>query len=159
MRKELIQKVFSNPAYFIAFGFGAGLSPFAPGTCGSLVAIPLFYLIHNFSLITYTLILLAAIIVGIWVCDITERDLGIHDYPGIVWDEICGFALTMWAAPKGWLWIVVGFFLFRLFDIVKPWPISWMDRSLRGGLGVMVDDLMAAVYAWIVLHVLHHFFI
>ncbi|MES2998788.1 MAG: phosphatidylglycerophosphatase A [Pseudomonadota bacterium] len=158
MKKNVVYKVFSNPIYFIAFGFGSGLSPFAPGTCGTLVAIPLYYLIHSFSLINYSLILFLAIVIGIWLCDITERDIGIHDYSGIVWDEICGFGLTMLAAPKGWLWIVLGFFLFRLFDIVKPWPIAWMDRKLPRGFGVMLDDLMAAVYAWLVLHLIHHLF-
>jgi len=158
MQKKLVHKVLTHPIYFIAFGFGAGLSPFAPGSCGTLVAIPLYYLIHSFSLIHYSLVLLLAIVMGIWICDVTERDMGIHDYSGIVWDEICGFGLTLLAAPKGWLWIVVGFFLFRLFDIVKPWPIAWMDRKLPGGFGIMVDDLMAAVYAWLVLHIIHHFF-
>ncbi|WP_010597422.1 phosphatidylglycerophosphatase A family protein [Rickettsiella massiliensis] len=146
------------PFIFLAFGFGSGLSPFAPGTCGTLVAVPLYYLLQSFSLLNYSLILIAAILLGIWICDFTERDLGVHDYSGIVWDEICGFGLTMWAAPSGVGWVVCGFFLFRFFDIVKPWPIAWMDRHLPRGFGVMVDDLMAAVYAWIALHLLGHFF-
>jgi phosphatidylglycerophosphatase A len=158
MQKNLVRKVFSHPIYFVAFGFGTGLSPFMPGTCGTLIAIPLYYLIHSLSLLNYSLVLLLAIVIGIWICDVTERDIGIRDYSGIVWDEICGFALTMLAAPQGWLWIVLGFFLFRLFDILKPWPIAWMDRKLPGGFGIMVDDLMAAVYAWLVLHVIYHFF-
>ena len=158
MQKALVKKVFSNPIYFIAFGFGSGLSPFAPGTCGTLVAIPLYYFMQSLSLVNYSLVLLLAILIGIWICDVTERDMGIHDYSGIVWDEVCGFGLTMWAAPQGWLWIVIGFFLFRLFDIVKPWPIAWMDRKLPRGFGVMVDDLMAAVYAWIALHGIAYFF-
>ncbi|MDQ8040065.1 MAG: phosphatidylglycerophosphatase A [Rickettsiella sp.] len=158
MQKVLVRRVFSNPIYFVAFGFGSGLSPFAPGTCGTLVAIPLYYLVQYFSLLNYSLILLLAILIGIWICDVVEREIGVRDYSGIVWDEVCGFGLTMWAAPKGWLWIGIGFLLFRLFDIVKPWPIAWMDRKLPGGLGVMVDDLMAAVYAWIILHLIHHFF-
>lgn len=151
MQKDLARKVFSHPIYLIAFGFGAGLSPIAPGTCGTLVAIPLYYLIQSFSLVNYGLILLFATVIGIWICDVTERGIGIHDYSGIVWDEVCGFGLTMFAAPKGWLWIAIGFVLFRLFDIVKPWPIAWIDRKMSGGLGVMIDDLMAGIYAWIIL--------
>jgi phosphatidylglycerophosphatase A len=158
MKQGLAGKVFSNPIYFIAFGFGSGLSPFAPGTCGTLAAIPLYYFIQSFSLLHYSIILLLAVLIGIWVCDSVERDIGVHDYSGIVWDEVCGFGLTMWAAPKGWLWIGIGFLLFRLFDIVKPWPIAWMDRQLPRGFGVMVDDLMAAVYAWIGLQLIYYFF-
>lgn len=158
MPDDLVRKVFTHPVYFLAFGFGSGLSPFAPGTCGTLVAIPLYYLLQSLSLLNYSLILIAAILIGIWICDVTERDLGVHDYSGIVWDEICGFGLTMWAAPSGWWWVASGFFLFRFFDIVKPWPIAWMDRQLPRGFGVMVDDLMAAVYAWIALHTLGYFF-
>lgn len=156
--RDLVSKVFSNPLYFIAFGFGSGLSPFAPGSCGTLVAIPLYYFVQSLSAWSYGVILLLAIVLGIWVCDVVERDMGTHDYSGIVWDEICGFGLTMWAAPRGWLWIGLGFLLFRLFDIVKPWPIAWLDSELPRGWGVMVDDLMAAVYAWISLHLIHHFF-
>lgn len=157
MQKDLVRKVFSHPIYLIAFGFGAGLSPVAPGTCGTLVAIPLYYLIQSFSLVNYGLVLLFAIVIGVWICDVTERGIGVHDHSGIVWDEICGFGLTMFAAPKGWLWITIGFVLFRLFDIVKPWPIAWIDRKMPGGLGVVVDDLMAGVYAWIVLQLIHFF--
>jgi phosphatidylglycerophosphatase A len=157
MRKDLIRKVFSHPIYLIAFGFGAGLSPFAPGTCGTLVAIPLYYLVQSLSFVNYGLVLLLATLVGIWICDVTERGIGVHDYSGIVWDEICGYGLTMWMAPKGCIWIAIGFVLFRLFDIVKPWPIAWIDRKMLGGLGVMVDDLMAGVYAWIFLQLIYHF--
>jgi phosphatidylglycerophosphatase A len=158
MQKNLVGKVFSNPIYFIAFGFGAGLSPFAPGTCGTLIAIPLYYLIQSLSWLNYAIVLLLATLVGIWICDVTERGLGVPDHSGIVWDEVCGFGLTMWAAPKGGLWVAIGFILFRIFDIVKPWPIAWIDRKIQGGLGVMVDDLMAGVYAWIGLQLIHRFF-
>lgn len=148
------KSVWTNPIHFLAFGFGSGLSKFAPGTCGTLVAIPLYLLIQDLPLLYYSLILLVATLIGVWLCDVTEKAIGIHDYSGIVWDEICGYGLTMLAAPKGWLWVILGFFLFRLFDIWKPWPIDWIDRKVKGGLGVMVDDLMAAVYAWIVLQLI-----
>lgn len=156
MQKDLVRKVFSHPIYLIAFGFGAGLSPFAPGTCGTLVAIPLYYLMHSLSLVNYALVLVVATLMGIWICDVTERGIGVHDYSGIVWDEICGFGVTMFAAPKGGVWIGIGFLLFRLFDIVKPWPIALIERKIPGGLGVMVDDLMAGLYAWISLQLISH---
>lgn len=145
--------IWQNPIYFVAFGFGSGALPIAPGTWGTLAAIPLYLLIQNLSLTDYLVILLLATVIGIWVCDVTEKAIGIHDHSGIVWDEVCGYGLTMLAAPKGWLWVILGFFLFRLFDIWKPWPISWIDKHVQGGLGVMVDDLAAGVYAWIGLQI------
>jgi phosphatidylglycerophosphatase A len=93
-------------------------------------------------------------VVGVWVCDTASRDLGVHDHPGIVWDEIAGFLLTMLAAPPGWQWILVGFALFRLFDIWKPWPIGWLDRRVAGGLGIMLDDLVAGVFAAAILQLM-----
>jgi len=88
---------------------------------------------------------------GVWLCQVTERDLGVHDHPGIVWDEIVGYLITMFMAPAGWEWVVLGFFLFRLFDIWKPFPIRQLERRIRGGFGNMFDDAIAAVYAWLVL--------
>ena len=151
------RSVWTNPIHFIAFGFGSGTSPIAPGTCGTLAAIPLYLLIKDLPLIYYSGILLLATLIGIWICEVTERAIGVHDHSGIVWDEICGYGLTMLAAPTGWLWIIIGFFLFRFFDIWKPWPIGWLDKHVDGGLGVMIDDTMAAIYAWIVLQVIAHF--
>lgn len=140
-----------NPIYFLAFGFGSGALPLAPGTWGTVVAIPLYLLIQSLSLPFYGIVVVLASLVGIWLCDVTERATGISDDPRIVWDEICGYLLTMLAAPKGWLWIIAGFVLFRLFDIWKPWPIRWVDKHAPGGLGVMVDDLLAGVYAFVVI--------
>lgn len=153
----LPKTLWKNPIHFIAFGFGSGASPVAPGTCGTVAAIPIYLLIQNLPLLQYGVIVLVASLIGIWLCDVTEKAVGVHDHPGIVWDEICGYGLTMFAAPKGWLWIILGFLLFRLFDIWKPWPIGWIDKHVDGGLGVMVDDLLAAVYAWIVLQAFVHF--
>lgn len=147
------RSVWTNPIHFLAFGFGAGAIPFAPGTFGTIIAIPLYLLISHCSLLCYSIILLIVILAGIWLCDVTERAMDAHDPGGIVWDEIAGFLLTMLAVPHGWQWIVAGFLLFRLFDIWKPWPIRWLDRHVNGGLGIMVDDLLAAVYAWIILQV------
>lgn len=153
-QQKLAINIWTNPMYFLSFGFGSGLLPIAPGTWGTLAAIPLYLLIQNLSLVDYSIILIIASLLGIWWCDITERALGIHDYSGIVWDEICGYGVTMLAAPHQWYWIIVGFLLFRLFDIWKPWPISWFNDNVPGGLGVMVDDLVAGVVAWVVLQIL-----
>ena len=146
--------VFSSPVHFLAFGFGSGLSPFAPGTAGTLAAIPLYLLLVQLPLWGYVAVLLVMSLVGIWICGESSRRLGVHDHGGIVWDEFAGFLLTMLAAPTGWVWIVVGFFLFRLFDIWKPWPIHLVDRDVPGGFGIMFDDILAGIYAWIALQVL-----
>jgi len=145
--------IFKNPIHFLAFGFGSGLAPKAPGTFGTLAAIPLYLLIQNLEWYFYLSIVLIAFLAGIWICDKTSTDLKVHDHPGIVWDEIVGYLLTMFLAPTGWLWIAVGFGLFRLYDIWKPWPINILDRQVRGGLGIMLDDVIAAVYAWIGLQI------
>ncbi|OQX34517.1 MAG: phosphatidylglycerophosphatase A [Oceanospirillales bacterium LUC14_002_19_P2] len=144
----------SNPVHFLAFGFGSGLAPKAPGTFGTLAAIPLYLLLSQLSLPVYVVVLVLASMLGIWLCGKTAKDLGVHDHPGIVWDEFCGYWLTMLAAPAGWLWIIVGFILFRLFDIWKPWPISLADKRMPGGMGIMVDDLIAGLYALIVMQVI-----
>jgi len=152
---NLTKTVLSSPVHFLAFGFGSGLSPKAPGTVGTLAAIPLYLLIFvHLSPLVYLLVLAAATALGIWLCDESSKRLGVHDHGGIVWDEFAGFWLTMWLAPAGWVWIVIGFLLFRLFDIWKPWPISWADRQVSGGLGIMLDDIIAGVYAWLVLQAL-----
>lgn len=148
------QTVWTNPVHFLAFGFGSGTLPFAPGTMGTLMAIPFYLFIRDFHLAVYISIVIIATLVGIWACDVTEKYLGTHDYKGIVWDEVCGYWVTMIAAPQHWSWVITGFFLFRLFDIWKPWPIRWIDKYMPGGLGVMMDDILAGVYAWIILFLL-----
>jgi phosphatidylglycerophosphatase A len=142
-----IRQIWCNPWYFLAFGFGSGTLPKCPGTWGTLMAIPLYYVIAGLPLHLYLAIIAMAIVLGIWLCHVTARDLGVHDHPGIVWDEIVGFAVTMIALPPTWVWVMAGFILFRIFDIWKPWPINWLDRHVKGGLGIMLDDLLAAVYA------------
>jgi len=136
-----------NPLHFFAFGFGTGALPWAPGTFGTLAAVPLYLLLRPLPLAIYLAVILIGFLLGVWLCERTSRDLGVHDHSGIVWDEIIGFLLTMAFAPPGWFWLLVGFVLFRLFDIVKPWPIRTVDRQLGGGLGIMLDDLLAALYA------------
>ncbi len=137
--------------HFLAFGFGAGKLPRAPGTFGTLVGIPVYLLLQPLSAPAYAIIVLALFAFGVWLCHETEKDLGVHDHPGIVWDEIVGYLITMFMAPVGWIWIVTGFLLFRLFDIWKPFPIRQIERRIRGGFGNMLDDALAAIYAWFVL--------
>ena len=151
MEKSLSRTVLTSPVHFLAFGFGSGLSPKAPGTMGTLAAIPLYLLLMNLPLTSYLLAVLLISVAGIWICGESSRRLGVHDHGGIVWDEFAGFLLTMTAAPQGWQWVVLGFALFRLFDIWKPWPVRVADRQLHGGLGIMLDDILAGIYAWLVL--------
>ena len=145
------RSVWRNPVHFAAFGFGSGAAPVAPGTFGTLMGVALYLLLPSMTWTLYLLFLLVATLVGIWLCDRTARDIGVHDHGGIVWDEFVGYWITMFMAPEGWPWIVAGFALFRLFDILKPWPISWLDRHVKGGFGVMVDDVLAGVMALICL--------
>lgn len=153
-KQQINQTVWTNPIHFIAFGFGSGISPIMPGTCGTLVAIPLYLLMRNLPLAIYIAIVIAGFLIGVWICDVTEKAIGVHDYSGIVWDEVIGYWITMFMAPTGWWWTIIGFILFRIFDIWKPWPVGWIDRHVHGGLGVMVDDVAAAIYAAISLQVL-----
>jgi phosphatidylglycerophosphatase A len=148
--------VFRNPVHFLAFGLGSGAAPVAPGTFGTLAAVPLYLLLAQLSLPQYLLVLVLAFAVGIWLCDRTSRDLGVHDHGGIVWDEFVGFWLTMVAAPPGWQWLLLGFLLFRLFDILKPFPIGYFDRQVQGGFGIMLDDAIAGSFAWFCLQLLAH---
>ena len=142
-----------RPVNWLAFGFGAGLAPKAPGTFGTLVAVPIYWLIQDWPPALYLGWLALTFAVGVYLCDRCAKDMGVHDHPGIVWDEMLGYWLTMAFAPAGWAWMLYGFVLFRIFDIAKPWPISWIDRRVHGGMGIMLDDVLAAVFALIVLQV------
>ncbi|MGD8629287.1 MAG: phosphatidylglycerophosphatase A [Gammaproteobacteria bacterium] len=143
-----------HPVDFLALGFGSGLLPFAPGTAGTVVAIPLYLLLQPLATPYYIVIVALLALAGITICGQAASRLGVHDHPGIVWDEIVGYLVTMAFAPSGWLWIGLGFVLFRLFDIVKPWPIRWCDRQVGGGLGIMLDDLLAGVLSAALLQLL-----
>lgn len=140
-------RLMRDPVHLFAFGFGAGLSPVAPGTFGTLIAIPIVLLVQHAGLVTHAAFALVAIVFGIYVCGESARRLDVHDHPGIVWDEIAGFTVTMLAAPPHWAWLACGFVLFRILDIWKPWPIREADHSLSGGLGIMLDDIIAGVFA------------
>ena len=148
------REILSNPIHCLAFGFGSGLAPKAPGTFGTLLAVPLYILLSQLSLLPYILVVVIAFAVGIYLCGRTATDLGVHDHPGIVWDEFVGFWITMIAATAGWLWVVIGFILFRLFDIWKPWPIRFFDKNVESGLGIMIDDVLAGIYALMVLQLI-----
>ncbi|GAB3323609.1 phosphatidylglycerophosphatase A family protein [Haliea atlantica] len=144
---------FRSPVQFLAFGFGSGLSPKAPGTVGTLAAVPVYLLVADWPLWAYSLLVLAAAVVGVWICQRASDQLQVHDHPGIVWDEFVGYWITLWAVPADWLWIAIGFVVFRILDIAKPWPISHLDRQVKGGFGIMIDDILAGVMACAILHV------
>lgn len=152
--RELVQTVLKSPVHFLAFGLGSGLSPKAPGTAGTLAAVPLYLLLLQLPLAYYVLALLVATVFGVWVCGKSSQLLGVHDHGGIVWDEFVGFWITMLMAPPGWLWLLCGFVLFRVFDIWKPWPIRAVDRKVEGGLGIMLDDILAGAFALLALQLL-----
>lgn len=140
--------LFAHPAHFIALGFGSGLAPKAPGTFGSLAALPIYL---AFALFLPPLwIAVSALLwfaIGVWACDKTGRALGVSDHGAIVIDEIVAMLPLLALAPQDWRGMLAAFVLFRIFDIWKPWPIRWFDRHIKGGLGVMVDDVVAALFA------------
>lgn len=147
--------VLTHPAGWIGSGFGVGLSPFAPGTVGSLVALlPWWFFLQHQSFPIYLGVLLIALGIGIWSADWVIGKTGVEDPSVVVWDEFIGQWIALMFAPAGWVWMLAGFALFRLFDIWKPWPVSWADQKLHGGLGAMLDDVLAGIYALAVLQLL-----
>ncbi len=153
-------RVWSDPIHFLAFGFGSGLAPKAPGTFGTVAAIPVYLLLSLLaSLPVYLVVTALFSVVGIWICGKASKDLGVHDHSGIVWDEIVGYLITMILVPVTWYWILVGFVLFRFFDILKPWPISILDKKVSGGFGIMVDDIVAGLFSLGVMHLLIYYFV
>jgi len=149
--ENLSRKVLRDPVHILAFGFGTGLAPFAPGTFGSLPGVLLFWLTLDFGLYVQLAVAATIAIAGIWICGESARRIGVHDHGGIVWDEIAGMYITLLAAPPTVLGWVLAFVFFRVMDIVKPWPIRDLDHRLGGGLGIMLDDLAAALYAAVLL--------
>lgn len=142
----------SRPDRVLAFGFGAGLAPVAPGTFGTLVAVPLYWLLKSLHPGLYLAAIVLGIVVGVYICGRINRELAREDHPAIVWDEVVGYWVAMIGTPLSLPVVVAGFVLFRLFDIWKPWPIRALERKVGGGLGVMLDDLVAGILAAIVLH-------
>lgn len=144
----------SNPVHLLALGLGTGLSPRAPGTVGTLAGVGLYLLLENLAIPVYVSIWVLLALVGVGICGRAARDLGVHDHPAIVFDEVVGFLVTMTGAPSGWHWVAVGFIVFRVFDIWKPWPIRVLDERVHGGSGIMADDLLAGVFAFATLQAL-----
>ena len=148
---RLIKPAFNDlvrqPVLLLAFGFGSGLMPKAPGTYGTVVGVLFYVLLQFLQLHLYVAVTVIICLIGIPICGIAARKLGVHDHPGIVWDEVAGYLVTMAFVPSGWWWMLAGFIAFRLFDILKPWPICVLDRKLGGGFGIMVDDIVAGLFA------------
>ena len=148
------RSVWTNPIHFIACGFGIGLLPIMPGTFATLAAIPLYLMLVKLPLWAYISITVILVIAGLWLCHVTNRDFGTDDHPAAVWDEISCFLIVMIAVPTTWYYIAIGFILFRLFDIWKPGPIGWVDRHVHGGIGVMLDDILAALFSLAILQII-----
>ena len=158
------KEIMRDPVHILAFGFGTGLSPFMPGTVGTLIGIPFFLAMHWLSWPVYLAVTLILFVIGVGLCGASARKLQTHDHPGIVWDEIVGYLVTMMpllpdllggqvSAPL-WFWVLAGFIAFRFFDIIKPPPIKQLDQRVHGGLGIMIDDVLAGIFAAAVLAIL-----
>ncbi len=152
--QKLIMTVLRDPVHWLAFGLGTGLLPKAPGTWGSLLTVLVYWYFAPLDVVALFGISAVLFVAGIWICGTSSKRLGVHDHGGIVWDEVVGMLLTLTVAGSEPLWIAVAFVAFRVFDIWKPWPIRDVDHSLHGGLGIMLDDVLAAVYAALATYVL-----
>lgn len=146
--------VWQKPTHFIAFGFGSGAMPFAPGTFGTLLAIPFYLAIRNLPNGIYFAAVFLIMLGSMWLCSKVSKEINAHDHQGMCLDEFVGYLVTMYAAPHGIKWIFIGFVLFRLFDIWKPQPIRWVDEKMTGGIGMILDDVLAGVYSFLVMRVL-----
>lgn len=149
--QSISRKVWRNPWYFIAFGFGSGLLPVMPGTYGTIVAVPLYLFLTSLGWTWYAVVTIVFTAFSMWLSGWVCDDLKVHDYPGVNIDEIVGYLVTMFLVPVGWMWMLAGFALFRLFDIWKPWPIGWVDKHVHGGFGIIFDDILAGALSWLVL--------
>ena len=145
------REILIDPVLCLAFGFGSGLAKKAPGTFGTLAAIPIYLVLVQANSWMYSIVTVLSSVIGIWICGIAADKLGEHDFGGIVWDEIAGFLITMWFVAFSWQNLIAGFVLFRIFDIFKPWPIKWIDQKISGGFGIMLDDVIAGLMAGLVL--------
>ena len=142
--------IFEKPLYFIAFGFGVGIIPFAPGTFGTLFAVFLYSLLPTLSFSSHLIITVIITMLSIFICDKVSREIELHDHPGMCLDEFPGFFVSMLFAPAGWVGLISAFLLFRFFDIIKPWPINWIDKNVHGGFGMVLDDVLAGVYVSVI---------
>lgn len=157
MERKITRADITHPLHWFALGFGAGLMPKAPGTWGSLVGLALFGPLLLLPVWVYGLILLVAAVFGVYACDKSARDWGVHDHGSIVWDEIVGIGIALMLLPLSFVNCVIAFALFRLFDIWKPWPVNVLDQKLGGGFGIMADDMAAGVMAAVCGYLLWHF--
>jgi len=146
--------LFKQPLLILATGFGSGLAPKAPGTFGTLMAIPVFLLVSRLDVIAYLIAITMLFLAGVLICDKATQILNVHDHPGIVWDEIVGYLITMFLVPGSFFYIFLGFVLFRIFDILKPWPIKYLDEKVEGGFGIMIDDVLAGIMANVILQII-----
>lgn len=143
-----------TPMQFFASGFGSGCAPVAPGTFGTVASIPIWMLLSLLSPISYAIAVIAIFFLGWYVSEKASQELGVHDHGGIVIDEFVGFFITMFLVPFSWINILLGFILFRIFDVIKPWPIKIIDQKVKGGFGIMIDDVFAGIMALICLHII-----
>ncbi len=158
IKQPNLRLLLQHPAHFFGLGFGSGLAKKAPGTFGTLVGFPLFWLITIYPLPVQLAMITALFLIGIYFCDVTGKALGVPDHGGIVWDEIVAMMLVLTFTPNQWQWWLTAFMLFRLFDIWKPYPIRQCDAKLKNGFGVMFDDLLAAIYAILMLKLITELF-
>jgi phosphatidylglycerophosphatase A len=152
MSQTSLRTIWTNPIHFVACAFGFGALPWMPGTWATLASIPLVLAFKQFPEAIYIAITAAMIIVGIYLCGVFNRDIGATDHPACAWDEMASFPIVMIGIAPTWYALALGFILFRFFDILKPWPISWCDRHIHGGFGVMLDDVVAALISLAILH-------
>lgn len=148
------REVWRNPLYFIAFGFGSGALPVAPGTFGTLMAIPCYLLLRQLPDLAYLIFVGCFIAFSSWLCGYISEKTHTQDHPGMCIDEFAGYFVTMLFAPTGWIWIIIGFALFRVFDILKPWPISYVDKNVHGGFGMVLDDVLAGLASCLIIQLL-----
>lgn len=150
-KPDLRKVALGSPSGLLAFGFGSGLSPIAPGTMGTLVAIPFVFALKGLGEVGFWIALILFFLLGVELCGRVSQKLGVHDHGGIVWDEMVGYWLAVAFVPLQWQWLLAAFVLFRFFDIVKPWPIRQLDKKVSGGFGIMIDDVVAALFAMVLM--------
>ena len=148
---EVRKIAFGSLSAWLAFGFGSGVSTFAPGTMGTLVAVPFIFALRGLGSAGFWIALVLLFLLGVWLCARTSKKMGVHDHGGIVWDEMVGYWLSAAFIPLQWPWLLAAFVLFRFFDILKPWPIRELDKKVSGGFGIMVDDVVAGIFTVVVL--------